>query len=323
MKEYIIKRFCISITNATRKFLPKQMKYLTLLFSTFILLSVTELYITSSSNSTDKYKGIIYNKKVVREKYFIAPKYKLATCAVHKSFSAMLTSILCYLDMEKVFLKKFDHLADFTFKFKTCVNKKNNCLRSFGDLIKIYGKGNEVNFLKTWKVIMVVRNPIERFISGFVHICYIYKVRHYKQFCLRCGKNFKCFVNKLYNILTSGYESTINAYSPMKAHFYPQTMQCNYFKNKNRFVVLKFDPKNLDSFYKSLEEIFLQQNIPPEKVEYIDKEMRNYRISHSTSGKAKTIEFIEKFYKEKGVLKKLIEIFYYDFKEFEFDIPNV
>uniref|UniRef100_A0A0K0F391 Sulfotransfer_1 domain-containing protein n=1 Tax=Strongyloides venezuelensis TaxID=75913 RepID=A0A0K0F391_STRVS len=158
-----------------------------------------ESHMIVNSNSTNKYKGVIYNRKVVKESYFVAP-------------SSMITSILCYLKMEKVFSKRYNHLADFSFQDRTCVTKKNNNLKSFGELIKIYGKGDEVNFLKTWKVIMVVRNPIERFISGFVHLCYTHKVRHYKQFCLRCGKDFKCFVNKLYSILTSGYKSTIPAY---------------------------------------------------------------------------------------------------------------
>uniref|UniRef100_A0A0N5BG26 Sulfotransfer_1 domain-containing protein n=1 Tax=Strongyloides papillosus TaxID=174720 RepID=A0A0N5BG26_STREA len=299
------------------------MKNLLLLFLTFTLLSAIKSNIISNSTSTDKYKGVIYNKKVVKESYFVAPRYKLATCAVHKSFSAMLTSILCYLNMEKKFLKRYNHLADFKFNHRTCVTKKNSNLKSFSELIKIHSKGDEVNFLKTWKVIMVVRNPIERFISGFVHLCYTHKIRHFKKFCLGCGRNFKCFVYKLYNILTSGYISAIHGYSQMKAHFYPQTMQCNYFKNKNKFVVLKFDPKNLDSFYKSLEEILIQQNVPREKVEFIDKEIRTYRIKHSTTGKAKTIEFIEKFYNEKGVIEKLIEIFYSDFKEFDFQLPNI
>uniref|UniRef100_A0A0N5B348 Sulfotransfer_1 domain-containing protein n=1 Tax=Strongyloides papillosus TaxID=174720 RepID=A0A0N5B348_STREA len=299
------------------------MKHLMLLFLNFTLLLVIEFHMTSSSNSTDTYKGIIHNKKVVSEKYFVAPKYKLATCAVHKSFSAMLTSILCYLDMEKVFLKKFNHLAGFNFRFKACVNKKTNRLRSFGELIQIHGKGDKVNFLKTWKVIMVVRNPIERFISGFVHLCYKRAGPHHIHLCLKCDGNFICFVNKLYNILTSGYNSRILAYHPLKAHFYPQTMQCNYSKNKRKFVVLKFDPKKLDPFYKSLEEILIQQNVPREKVEYIDKEIRTYKIKHSTTGKAKTIEFTKKFYKEKGVIKKLIKIYYSDFKEFGFQIPDV
>uniref|UniRef100_A0A0N5B468 Sulfotransfer_1 domain-containing protein n=1 Tax=Strongyloides papillosus TaxID=174720 RepID=A0A0N5B468_STREA len=299
------------------------MKYLTLLFLIITLLFVIESYIISYSNSTDKYEGIAYDKKIVREKYFVAPKYKLASCAVHKSFSTMLTSILCYLDMENIFLKKFDHLADFTFHFKTCVNKKNNCLRSFGDLIKIHGKGNKVNFLKTWKVIMVVRNPIERFISGFVQLCYKSIRRYQIHFCLGCRGNFKCFVNKLYNIFTYGYYSIIHTYTPTKAYFYPQTMQCNYFKNKRKFVVLKFDPKNLDSFYKSLEEILIQQNVPRDKVEYIDKELRTYRTLNAVTGKAKTDEFIQKLYNEKGILKKLIEIYYSDFKEFDFQIPKI
>uniref|UniRef100_A0A0K0FSC8 Sulfotransfer_1 domain-containing protein n=1 Tax=Strongyloides venezuelensis TaxID=75913 RepID=A0A0K0FSC8_STRVS len=299
------------------------MKYLKLLILITTLLLVNESYIISNYNSTDKYERIVYNKKIVREKYFVAPKYKLATCAVHKSFSTMLTSILCYLDMENVFLKKFDHLAEFTFQYKTCVDKKNNCLRSFGDLIKIHGKGNKVNFLKTWKVIMVVRNPIERFISGFVQLCYKSKRRYQAKFCLGCRGNFKCFVNKLYNIFTYGYYSIINTYTLTKTFFYPQTMQCNYFKNKRKFVVLKYDLKNLDSFYKSLEEILIQQNVPSEKVEYIDEELRTYRTLDSVNRKAKTDEFIQKFYREKGVLKKLIEIYYSDFKEFDFEMPNI
>uniref|UniRef100_A0A0K0FSD8 Sulfotransfer_1 domain-containing protein n=1 Tax=Strongyloides venezuelensis TaxID=75913 RepID=A0A0K0FSD8_STRVS len=252
--------------------------------------------VRSLAACNDKYKGVIYNRKVVKESYFVAPRYKLATCTVHKSFSNMITSILCYLKMEKVFLKRYNHLTDFSFQDRTCVTKKNNNLKSFGELIKIYSKGDEVNFLKTWKVIMVVRNPIERFISGFVHLCYTHKVRHYKQFCLRCGKDFKCFVNKL---------------------------QCDHSKNKNKFVVIKFDPKNLETFYKSLEKIFIQQNVPPEKVEYIVKEIKTYRMGHSTTGKAKTIEFIKTFYKEKDVIEKLIEIYYSDFKEFDFQIPNI
>uniref|UniRef100_A0A0K0FA78 Heparan sulfate glucosamine 3-O-sulfotransferase 1 n=1 Tax=Strongyloides venezuelensis TaxID=75913 RepID=A0A0K0FA78_STRVS len=195
-----------------------------LLFLNFTLLLVIELHMTSSSNSTDNYKGSIYNKKVVSEKYFVAPKYKLATCAVHKSFSSMLTSILCYLDMENVFLKKFNHLAGFNFRFKACVNKKNNRLGSFGELIQIHGKGNKVNFLKTWKVIMIARNPIEGFISGFVHLCYKRAGTHHNHLCLKCDENFICFVNKLYNILTSGSYSRIHAYHPLKAHFYPQTL---------------------------------------------------------------------------------------------------
>uniref|UniRef100_A0A0N5C370 Sulfotransfer_1 domain-containing protein n=1 Tax=Strongyloides papillosus TaxID=174720 RepID=A0A0N5C370_STREA len=195
--------------------------------------------------------------------------------------------------------------TDFNFNHKTCVTKKNSNLKSFSELIKIHSTGDEVDSLKTWKVIMVVRNPIERFISGFVYLFYTHKVRHYKKFCLGCAKDFKCFVNKLHT------------------HFYPQNMQCNYLKNKNKFVVLKFDPKNLESFYRSLEEILIQQNVPREKVEFIDKEIRTYRIKHPTTGKAKTIEFIKNFYKEKGVIEKLIEIFHSDFKEFDFRIPNI
>uniref|UniRef100_A0A0K0FSC9 Sulfotransfer_1 domain-containing protein n=1 Tax=Strongyloides venezuelensis TaxID=75913 RepID=A0A0K0FSC9_STRVS len=170
---------------------------------------------------------------------------------------------------------------------------------------------------------MVVRNPIERFTSDFVHLCYKSIRRHQIKFCLGYRGNFKCFVNKLYNILTSEYNLSIDAYHPTKVHFYPQTMQCSYFKNIDKFVVLKFDQKKLDTFNKSSEYIFIQQNVPPEKVEYINKEIRTHRISHSTTGKAKTNKFIGKLFKEKDVIKRLIDIYYNDFKEFNFQIPNI
>uniref|UniRef100_A0A0K0EJ32 Sulfotransfer_1 domain-containing protein n=1 Tax=Strongyloides stercoralis TaxID=6248 RepID=A0A0K0EJ32_STRER len=310
------------------------MRYFIFLFFISILILITNGYIKSNLNSTNEknnsnnnnYKKYIYNRKVIPEKYFVAPKYKLATCSVHKSFSAMFTSILCYLDMEKVFFKKYNHLADFTFKFKPCIHKKNNTITSFNQLIRVHGKGGRNNFLKNWKVIMIVRNPIERFISGFVHICYKREKRgigHTKEFCLGCYSNFKCFVEKMYRIIKDGYSSMFKAYRPLKTHFFPQTMQCNYRINKNKFTILKYDPKNLDTFYKSLEKIFLEQNVPREKVDFIDKEIRSRRIHHSTTGKQKTVEFIEKFYKEKNTLEKLIKIYYSDFIEFGFKIPKI
>ncbi|CEF69986.1 Sulfotransferase family and P-loop containing nucleoside triphosphate hydrolase domain-containing protein [Strongyloides ratti] len=175
-------------------------------------------------NSTEINQNQLYNRKVIPEKYFVAPKYKLATCAVHKSFSAMITSILCYLDDEKEFFKKYNHLADFTFKFKRCVDKKNNNLGSFNELVKIHGKNDKDNFLNNWKVIMIIRNPIERFISGFVHFCYY---RHYSstgKMCMNCGNNYICYVNKLTNILNSNYTKIVKTPQPVKLHFFPQTM---------------------------------------------------------------------------------------------------
>ncbi|CEF69985.1 Sulfotransferase family-containing protein [Strongyloides ratti] len=302
------------------------MRYFVFIFLISICILFTEAYIRSNLNSTNNNKKFIYKKKVIPEKYFVAPNYKLATCSVHKSFSAMITSILCYLDDEKEFFRKYNHLADFTFKFKSCVHKKNNSITSFDQLIRKHGNGNKRKFLNNWKVLMIVRNPIERFISGFVHICYKRERRgigHTKEFCLGCYSNFKCFVNKMYNIIKSGYNSMITSYRPMRTHFFPQTMQCNYRINKNKFTILKYDPKNLDAFYKSLKNIFIEQNVPRAKVEYIDKEIRSRRINHSTTGKEKTIEFIERFYKQKKIIEKLIEIYYSDFEEFGFKIPSI
>uniref|UniRef100_A0A0N5A2A4 Sulfotransfer_1 domain-containing protein n=1 Tax=Parastrongyloides trichosuri TaxID=131310 RepID=A0A0N5A2A4_PARTI len=298
------------------------MHYIWILFSTILLIVKSEQKRYTNSTTSHSYK--IYSKGVVREAYYVVPKYNLATCVVHKSFSSMLTGILCYLYMEKKFNRSFNHISGFTFKYDKCTEKIR--YSSFKNMARAYHSTVRKNetFYQRWKVIMVVRHPIERFISGFSHFCLKHKGKSPKyELCLGCKSDVKCFVNRLQSKVNSKYRNMVHSHDGMKMHFFPQTMQCKYYKNKNKFVIIKYESKNLDKFYNSLEDVLRRQSVPEEKVSYIDKEIRTHRVGHSTTGKEETIKLTKNIMNDRTLLKKLIEIYYTDFKEFNFPFPNI
>ena len=72
-------------------------------------------------------------------------------------------------------------------------------------------KGVEDKIKKNLSLFTIVRDPIDRFISGFTDKC-IMEATQRKRPCYGCGGNFSCFVEKQYQ------------------------RQMNYVTGKNRFI---------------------------------------------------------------------------------------
>ncbi|ETN78902.1 hypothetical protein NECAME_02766 [Necator americanus] len=107
-----------------------------------------------------------------KQRYRVAPKYHLLGCAIEKNFSTMLTAILCYLFDEEGFQRSKRNLSSEIFHQPPTSTMK----------IRFCGKRNEYDSLASvdkklkldlhvWKMIAVVREPVERFVSGFADKC--------------------------------------------------------------------------------------------------------------------------------------------------------
>ncbi|CEF70145.1 Sulfotransferase family-containing protein [Strongyloides ratti] len=273
----------------------------------------------SRKNIKKKCAGIV--KLNYQEMYF-SPKHMLAACVIQKNFSSMMIAIMCYLFNDKQFLEKHKHLADNEWSNMAC--RSHNFVRSNENIIKKFAKNNKNYYLKNWISILIVREPIERFISGYMHHCSkelgSYK---YTKKCFYCNGNLNCFVKKLYRVTTSNYKTIDNTDLFIKQHFFPQTWRCEYFQYKNFYKILKYDSSNLTSFYESLIKILNNRKISSEKVDYINEEIHTIKSYHATSGKKATIKFTDNLYKNEFILKLLHRIYYPDFKEFKFPIPVV
>ncbi|KAF1771783.1 hypothetical protein GCK72_003612 [Caenorhabditis remanei] len=116
-----------------------------------------------------------------------APRYHLSTCVVQKSMSTVMTSLFCYLRDEKKFIGNNREILKDWKIIRFCMFK--NEFRNLGGLFK---KINILPSANNWTHIMMVRNPIERFISGFVDKCYRKPV--VSNYCNGCKKNLTCFM---------------------------------------------------------------------------------------------------------------------------------
>lgn len=94
----------------------------------------------------------------------IAEKYKLNICSIEKNFSTILTAIACYLFNEEKYTSEKRNLNDDTYHRRLCKD-----VNEAFDFVELETKFNAR--LDDWMHIAPVREPIERFISGFLDKC--------------------------------------------------------------------------------------------------------------------------------------------------------
>ncbi|KIH45107.1 hypothetical protein ANCDUO_24857 [Ancylostoma duodenale] len=96
--------------------------------------------------------------------YRIADRYLLLACAIEKNFSTVLTAIFCFLFDGHGFLEDGRDLTSDKYQFRFCANRNE-----YDSLATIYEKFKfDPN---VWDMIAVVRDPFERFVSGFADKC--------------------------------------------------------------------------------------------------------------------------------------------------------
>ncbi|KAK6042188.1 hypothetical protein COOONC_20307, partial [Cooperia oncophora] len=99
-----------------------------------------------------------------REDKEITEKYRLIGCAVEKNFSTMLTAILCYLFDEENFLKNSRNFSTEAYHQRFCARRNE-----YNTLAEI--ERNMTSSTSDWHKIAVVRDPLEKFVSGFADKC--------------------------------------------------------------------------------------------------------------------------------------------------------
>ncbi|CAD6186512.1 unnamed protein product [Caenorhabditis auriculariae] len=95
----------------------------------------------------------------------ILPKYKMSTCVVQKSMSTVMTSLFCFLFDEASFIgENRDILKDWKY-VRLCMGKNEHS--SMNTMLHKYNAVND----KKWTHIMITRDPVDRFLSGFIDKC--------------------------------------------------------------------------------------------------------------------------------------------------------
>ncbi|CEF69240.1 Sulfotransferase family and P-loop containing nucleoside triphosphate hydrolase domain-containing protein [Strongyloides ratti] len=232
----------------------------------------------------------------------------------------MIGAIICYLYNDKLFLSKHKHLNEDYWASRACSSKI--VASNFNQISNKFNKGRFKELQNKWKHIVIIRNPVERFLSGFTHLC-ILRMNDTNSLssCYHCKGNMECVLKNLYKTLKAYSHREKETTFHIKYHFFPQTWLCQYQKYKNKYIKVKYESMKNEQFYIQLLNVFRSRNIPENKLSYIKWELKHSQSFHATNGTIIHEKQREILYNNPFLLKLLSIIYNDDFLEFNFDFP--
>ncbi|KAK6756195.1 hypothetical protein RB195_014535 [Necator americanus] len=111
----------------------------------------------------------------------------------------------------------------------------------------------------------VVRDPVERFLSGFVDKC-INEAKKNEQRCFGCKGDMNCFVEKMYSVMLAAQRANSSKYDYELAHFAPQTWYCNFKDNFHYYTTVSYEEgfDGILNLAKNHEMIYEKAGVPEE-----------------------------------------------------------
>uniref|UniRef100_A0A0N4Z8M8 Sulfotransfer_1 domain-containing protein n=1 Tax=Parastrongyloides trichosuri TaxID=131310 RepID=A0A0N4Z8M8_PARTI len=300
------------------------------------ILFLGPLAISSLSNYTNgvincqrdlKTKPCIPAYRNVLSRFRVNKKYKINFCTITKNFSTMIRGILCYIDHPGYAKKYKTPISNTKWTYKYCDDY--NYEETTVGIAQNYTQGSIGKLMKTYTNIVFVREPLERFISGFVDKCLIAKdfIKLDPSYCYGCKTNLKCFVNRFYNKIKTQIlhprKKHVDNFDDI--HFYPQSWHCQLKLYRQYYTILKYGTKSddLKLFYKEFFNLLKSKGVPQKQVDFIKEGTISNRTPHSTSNKKITLNISNRIRNDPQILEKLIRIYYYDYIEFDYPIPDL
>ncbi|KAI6179753.1 hypothetical protein M3Y98_00644500 [Aphelenchoides besseyi] len=260
----------------------------------------------------------------------VASRYKLSACLIQKSLSTVISAVMCYLTNETAFEN-----AGRTFRTEYAKDQFCKKTSEVNDVNKSLQLEAENSVAKNWTLFAVVRDPIDRFLSGYVDKC----IRLRKQtpnemniffrnptrvrYCNNCYANMTCFILKEYERFRNQTKSGKLRKTFEDRHFAPQNWRCAFNEHRYRFIRASTTPNSTESFLTQLSEILRNQQVPRTSLEFIQKEIRNGRTIQSTVASKARRFYEERLRSSPFLMEYIVRLFWHDFLLFDFKVPEI
>lgn len=202
----------------------------------------------------------------------------------------------------------------------SCLNASMSTFYGYRKLLTAYPDFSP----SKWTMLALVRDPVEKFVSGFVDKCIRTRA------CKPCNSDIYCFIKERYNeIIESSYNRNSPKPSYLNAHFFPQNWQCDmitYYKNYT-FIKFSSDPQTLPTFYKKLTALLKATHIETSIINDILKHLEEEKSRNANSGTFLLGDLTKAYTKEikdnPKLMEYIIRMYYHDFRLFGYPIPEL
>ncbi|KAK6756193.1 hypothetical protein RB195_014534 [Necator americanus] len=169
---------------------------------------------------------------------------------------------------------------------------------------------------------VIVRDPVQRFLSGFVDKCVNEGTN---QSCFGCVRDMGCFLEKLHSLIWKVQKHDDDGHSFELIHFSPQTWFCNFKEHLHKYNILRYvDDKNrVNKFTEGLLSIFRKAGVPKDIRDEIREELLIGKTVHTTAGSDDRMKAEKTLLSNSTLLTLLSRIYYYDFVVFDFKLPVI
>ncbi|KAI6171419.1 hypothetical protein M3Y97_01042300 [Aphelenchoides bicaudatus] len=258
--------------------------------------------------------------------YVLAKPTKSIHCVVQKSMSRIFKTLASFLnDPLEFFLSGKDIIEDVFDR------------RRYG--------GDVWTFPSDWQHVMIVRDPIERFLSGYIHFCLAGKRGTCSRYCNNCGTDIACFIERQFKNTRIIYDkkqvdipgNPVPHLSGKAVHMFPQTCcsvnvfeyqtcskkYCDLNKHFNKYKFLYYNSNSTIFFNQQLGPFLRSRNVSDSILNYIRNRMTTTRTAHSTSGFEAKQYLEEKIRSTPYLLEMMIRMFYHDYVAFNIPFPTL
>ncbi|CAJ0950996.1 unnamed protein product, partial [Mesorhabditis belari] len=243
----------------------------------------------------------------------IAPKFGISSCVIYKNFSTVMTSIICYIyDIFEYETHVSKLIAD-TYVVRFCKGKNEyTSFRAF--------KNMKPGIHQSWTNFVLVREPTERFLSGFINKCIGDANRENP--CYNCDKNITCVLERQYESLQQIAQGKKFWHTVEDSHFAPQSWHCEMRNNYQNYTFIQYNSANTEEMINGLMNRFEELDVPLNVTANIANQVLSGRTFHATY-KSKHRKRYEDEIRSSPYLRKLLtQMFFYDYILFQFPLPS-
>ncbi|CAD5227033.1 unnamed protein product [Bursaphelenchus xylophilus] len=273
---------------------------------------------TSFKNYCNKNRRCIRGFANVKHDQYLwtFPKSKTLVCQIKKNMSQLLLSIFCFLNDELDFLYGGKSLTGDVFNQGCGANKYPSQQKAM--------KG--IKDTKGWNSMVLVREPVDRILSTFMHFCVVgdyIEPNVCEKRCHGCGVNMTCFLENQWLLLRKMSGKPEKKLGEITEHAYPQTWRCGFTaKNVKNYTILRYY-SDVSSFFPQIKRYLESHGTSKKALNYIKTSMKNERTPHSTVLLSHR-QYLEKRLRSSSYLMDIVmHMFYYDYTAFGFKFPKI